>query len=298
MAAQKNQSTPSVNGQAAADLLLRMGWNQDQIDKILAGPANTSILDIAGRKVTATAMPTSSATSVLAVAAEPVPAPQAIPPPPNIGQKQIADAVWASVNNGDPTPLAQIARVLKSLSPALQAYVLAACRDVKAYYVDNENFKKDFDAAQAGTNTQNAKDRKTGETVAGATTAAVTAVGVAALAANAVPIVGQVVSAILALGLAVAVSLTEAYALPVRKAEDQIHPGIEGIGVHYGFFPMPSDDPYEDVSRTLFQLIVQDPVAFSLPPVAHGTPFDFAPRLPSFQEAAHEMSLYPWDKKQ
>jgi hypothetical protein len=107
--------------------------------------------------------------------------------------------------------------------------------------------------------------------------------------------VGQVVSAVLALGLAIGTAITEAYALPVRKAEDQIRPGYEGSRVFFGFPVETQANPYEDPYQQLKQAVVQDAVAFSLPVVRPRTRFDFAPRLSAFQEAAHDLGLYPED---
>ena len=123
----------------------------------------------------------------------------------------------------------------------------------------------------------------------------VAAVATAAASANAVPVVGQVVSALLALGLAIGVAITESNALPVRKAEDQIRPGYEGVRLFFGFPVEAPKNPYEDAYQTLKQAVVQDAVAFLLPVVPARTRFDFAPRLSAFQEAAHELGLYPED---
>lgn len=285
--------------QACAAALERMGWSPEAIDKILAGPDKSSVHDIAGRRVEARLLDTLDAkavTELRAVSEPPAPdrdAPQAFV---SIGQKDIADAVWVNLTAGDPVPLAAIARQLKRLPAPLQAYLLAASREVQRFYKDLQAWKRDFDRTQREAATSRGKDRKEGEAIAGAAAGVVAAVATAAIAANAVPGVGQVVSALMALGLAIGTAIVEANALPVRKAEDQIHPGYEGLNVFWGFPVEAPETPYANPYLALKQALVQDYVAFSLPAVPRRTRFDFAPRLSAFQQAAHELGLYPEDR--
>lgn len=276
--------------QAATSELAKLGWDAAQIDKILAGPGQSSIHDIAGLRVRASVVDTVDAVAVpdLPVRVEEAPLDYAGP-----GQKEIADAVWANVSAGDPLPLATLARQLKKLPGPIQAYLLAASRDVKRYYKDLQAWKQDFDRAQREGDAGRGKSRKEGEAVAGAAAGVIAAVATAAATANAVPVVGQVVSALMALGLAIGTAIAEANALPVRKAEDQIRPGYEGVNVFWGFAVEAPEGPYANPFRTLKQAVVQDDLAFSLPAVQPRTRFDFAPRLAAFQEAAHELGLYP-----
>jgi len=286
----KNENQYSGNALVCAQALRSLGWSSEDIDKILAGPQRSSIHGIAGLSADAWSVDTVEATAVLDDNAAPADA--------GIGQKEIADAVWASVNAGDPIPLASIARRLQQLSGPLQAYLLASSREVKRYYQDLVAWKRDFDRAQKEAEAQRGKSRKEGNEAAGAAVGVVAAVATAAAAANAVPVVGQVVSAVLALGLAIGTAITEANKLPVRKAEDQVRPGYEGSRVFWGFAVEAPENPYEDPYLRLKQAVVQDAVAFSLPAVPARTRFDFAPRLAAFQEAAHELGLYPEDGTQ
>ena len=283
---------------ACAKALRSLGWSRQEIDKILGGPERSSIHDIAGPTVEAWSIDTVEATAVPEAPVD-TPSPsrtnQAPPADLGIGQKEIADAVWASVNAGDPVPLASIARRLEQLSGPLQAYLLACSREVKRYYSDLVAWKRDFDRAQREGEAKRGKDRKEGTAVAGAAVGVVAAVATAAAAANAVPVVGQVVSALMALGLAIGTAVAEANALPVRKAEDQVRPGYEGVRVYFGFPAEAPENPYDNSYLRIKQAVVQDAVAFSLPVVPPRTRFDFAPRLAAFQQAAHELGLYPED---
>ena len=286
---------------ACAKALRGLGWSSPEIEKMLAGPVRSSIHDIAGPTVEAWSVDTIDATSVLEPPGDPASAPEkgdAAPGDVGIGQKEIADAVWASIKGGDPIPLASIARRLRKLPGPLQAYLLACSREVKRYYKDLIAWKRDFDRAQKEAEAQRSKARKEGDEAAGATVGVIAAVATAAAAANAIPVVGQVVSAVLALGLAIGTAITEANKLPVRKAEDQVRPGYEGSRVFWGFAVEAPEDPYENPYLKLKQAVVQDAVAFSLPAVPARTRFDFAPRLAAFQDAAHELGLYPEDGTQ
>lgn len=276
--------------------LQALGWSREEVEKILAGPRRSSIHDIAGRTVQARSVPTVDAVNIPergGVPASPASERDAPWAEVGIGQKEIADAVWASVSAGDPVPLAAIARRLAKLPGPLQAYLLAASREVKRYYSDLQAWKRDFDRTQRERDAQRSTDRKQGEAIAGAAAGVATVVATAAAAANAVPVVGQVVSALMALGLAIGTAIAESNALAPRKAEDQILPGYEGSRVFWGFAVEESETPYENPFLVLKQAVVQDPVAFSLPAVPRRTRFAFAPRLSAFQEAAHQLGLYP-----
>lgn len=300
-AAEKNEEGYSGNALVCAKALRSLGWSSEDIDKILAGPQRSSIHGIAGLPVEAWSLDTVEATTVpdpTGDQSSPASPKDDAPADVEVGQKEIADAVWASVNAGDPIPLAAIARRLKTLPGPLQAYLLACSREVKRYYKDLVAWKRDFDRAQKEAEAQRSKARKEGDEAAGATVGVIAAVATAAAAANAVPVVGQVVSAVLALGLAIGTAITEANKLPVRKAEDQVRPGYEGSRVFWGFAVEAPEDPYENPYLKLKQAVVQDAVAFSLPAVAARTRFDFAPRLAAFQDAAHELGLYPEDGTQ
>ena len=300
-AAEKNEEGYSGNALVCAKALRSLGWSSEDIDKILAGPQRSSIHGIAGLPVEAWSVDTVEATTVpdpTGDQSSPASPKDDAPADVEVGQKEIADAVWASVNAGDPIPLAAIARRLKTLPGPLQAYLLACSREVKRYYKDLVAWKRDFDRAQKEAEAQRSKARKEGDEAAGATVGVIAAVATAAAAANAVPVVGQVVSAVLALGLAIGTAITEANKLPVRKAEDQVRPGYEGSRVFWGFAVEAPEDPYENPYLKLKQAVVQDAVAFRLPAVAARTRFDFAPRLAAFQDAAHELGLYPEDGTQ
>ena len=300
-AAEKNEEGYSGNALVCAKALRSLGWSSEDIDKILAGPQRSSIHGIAGLPVEAWSLDTVEATTVpdpTGDQSSPASPKDDAPADVEVGQKEIADAVWASVNAGDAIPLAAIARRLKTLPGPLQAYLLACSREVKRYYKDLVAWKRDFDRAQKEAEAQRSKARKEGDEAAGATVGVIAAVATAAAAANAVPVVGQVVSAVLALGLAIGTAITEANKLPVRKAEDQVRPGYEGSRVFWGFAVEAPEDPYENPYLKLKQAVVQDAVAFSLPAVPARTRFDFAPRLAAFQDAAHELGLYPEDGTQ
>ena len=294
----KNKVADPGDALVAAQTLRRRGWPSEMIDKILSGPERSSIHDIAGRPINA--WPVSTVDAVVVpddadATSTPLAKENASQSNAGIGQKQIADAVWASVSAGDPIPLASIARQIKKLPKPLQAYLLAASLDVKRFYKDLTEWKRDFDRAQKVKDSQRKQSRKEGEALAQTAAGVVTAVATAAAAANAVPIVGQAVSAALAIGLAVAVAVTEANPLPVRKSEDQVRPGYEGVSIFWGFCAEPPEAPAENTYLKLKQAVVLDDVAFSLPRVPLKTPFDFAPRLAAFQEAAHQLGLYPED---
>ena len=220
----KNSSASDATAaQACAEALRRLGWAAEAVGKILAGPDKSSVHDIAGRRVEAKSLETldASAVAVLGMASASAPAGEAAPLLYDIGQKQIADAVWVSVSEGDPIPLAAIARQLPQMPAPMQVYLLAASREVKRYYQDLQAWKRAFVQAQREAQAGRGKEKQQSETLAGAAAGVIVAVATAAAAANAVPVVGQVVSALMALGLAIGTAVAEANALPARKAEER-----------------------------------------------------------------------------
>lgn len=210
-----------------------------------------------------------------------------------ISQKSIIDAVWASLTQGDPTPLAAIGRQLPMLTGELRAYVLAAGREGQRVYKSIQSYIKDFDAkARDAEKALEGKNRE-GEVIAGGVTGAIAAVAAAAATANAVPVVGQVVSAVLALGLAIGVALTEGFKIEKRSGADQVRDAYEGIQTFFGLGVDAPTGPYDDVLKELKSKVTVDPVAFALPQVPQRTAFPFAPSYNAFREAARELHLYP-----
>lgn len=300
-------------------------WSRQDIEEIFAGPEEASIHYIAGKRVDAKTISTAEANPLPAVPADSVkPAgaatPKAKPPevssradsapvtsggaarqpsasvvsapapsqtPAPFGQKQIVDAIEASIA-GNVTPLAEIARRVKELPGPLQAYLVAAARRSVAYHKDIVAYIKDFNAREIPKAKKRDADAKAGLEVAGAVAAA----------ANVIPVVGQVVSVILAVGVAVAAALTENFRLPARDPKDQIRDGYEGFTIFMGIGLSPStEDPFIDSYLGIKQAVVQDVVAFTLPQVARKTPFAWVPSYADFREAAHELKLYPEDQQ-
>ncbi len=209
-----------------------------------------------------------------------------------IAQKTIVDAVWASVTKGDPTPLARVTTQLSALPGPVRAYLLAAAREGPKVYKETQQWIKQFTADQKEKAAQRDKAANEDKAIGSATVTAIAAVAAAAASANAVPVVGQVVSAVLALGLAIAVALTEKYKLPERRAEDQIRSGYEGVSVFFGLGIDPDSNPNVDTRYVLRRRVVLDEVAFALPEVPQRTEFPFAPSYLAFKEAAEELRLY------
>jgi hypothetical protein len=211
--------------------------------------------------------------------ADPLPKPAVVP----LSQAEIVDAIEASISRGDVTPLARVARLLEGQSGPIQAYVTAASRRAKAYHVDIVEYVRTFGVKEREIAAQTESNRSAG----------IKAASTAAAAVNVIPVVGQAVSAILAIGIAVLDAVMKANVLPVRKAEDQIHPGFETLDFFRGIGSGPAEGLRQDRFLAVKQAVVQDPVAFQLPWVASGTQFPWAPTYEDFSEAAHELQLYP-----
>lgn len=203
-----------------------------------------------------------------------------------LSQIEIVNAIEASIVGGDITPLAAIVRTLQRQPGPIQAYVAAAGRRAKAYHADIAAYIKDFGV----------KEKEIAKKLASDEAAAYGVVGAVAVAANQIPVVGQVISAVIGVGIAISKAIQEGFKLPVRKAEDQIRPAYEGLQTFLGLGVTAPENPYEQPYLVLKQAVVQDPVAFALPTVPARTAFIWAPKLADFQEAAHELGLYEGDR--
>jgi hypothetical protein len=89
--------------------------------------------------------------------------------------------------------------------------------------------------------------------------------------------------------LAIEEALRALLAPPARKAEDQIYPGYEGMDAFAG---LGVGRPYVP-RETIRQEVQEDWVAAQLPLMVPRTEYPFIPTLLAFQNAAHDLKLYP-----
>lgn len=275
----------------AADALSDLGFDDATIKLILLGPRHVSIHQIGNPQLPGEVHHGEEGTLEKeppeARPPRPAPRPEDLYWPTPFGQAAIVQAVWANLH-GDPMALAEISKGLADVPPVLRAYLAAAIVAGQRDYVGLEKWKTEFDREQAKLEAARSKQTKETESAVAAV------VGAAAAAANAIPAVGQVVSAALALGLAIREALISAFPVPGRQAVDQIRDGHEGTDTFWGLRST-SDGAalVQERYRTAKQWVVQDPVAFQLPPVPLRTAFAFAPTTDDFKEAASKLGLYP-----
>lgn len=214
-------------------------------------------------------------------------------------QKDVTDAVWHNFVDNDPLPLAAVAKELPQMSLAMQTYTLAAANAGKLILRNLDDWKKEFDKAQrklAEDLDQQDREFGAGVTVGTAVIGAGIAAGLAA--ANTVPVVGQVLTALVALGVALYVGFKKGFKPPLRNADDQVlRTYFEGKGQVFAGLQAQTEqeNPYRNANSTR-QMIQEDWVGSQLPLVLPGTQFFFVPTLKQFQAAGHEVGIYPGDK--
>lgn len=202
----------------------------------------------------------------------------------DINQPLIVNAVWRALDKGHLDDITAIATQAKRLSPEMQVYLASAIDNGQRIYIDLQDWKVEFDAQQR---------RRAEDLDASQTSREKAGYGIAAAVAtavNGVPVVGQALSAIIALGIAVAKALTAAYPLPVRRASDQVFDALEGFDLYRGL-RLPST-PIQNVFGSVKEEVEEDPFMIALPEVPKKTRFVFAPTTKEFRAQARKAGLY------
>lgn len=311
-------SIPQSERLAVAQGLRDLGYRPAQIELILGGPSMTSIEGLTGRMIRAKSLPmdaapveeTATYDAVLGDAGTGTrsePASTEKPRAPEVAERKfpgradvlsyrlgidqadIIDAVWHNLH-GDPNKLASIADNFEMLTGPLQAYVSAAVESGKIFLVDLNKWVADFNKAQA----KSAKERAEADKQRKKTVGSIA--GIAAAAANAIPVVGQLLALAIAAGVAISEAIQEAFPLPLREGADQVHDEFEGLDAFWGLTNYYSDtEPLparQDRYLSIKQAVVQDSVATLLPIPRSGSRYKFTPSIDQFRRAAHELGLY------
>lgn len=209
--------------------------------------------------------------------------PSSLPGEPEPNQSEIVNALESSISEQNLSPLQSVNRRILAASGPIRAYYLAATRRAIAAHKDLDDYIRTFNERESEAQKKRDQDLAAGVGIGGAIAAA----------ANVIPVIGQAVSAVIALGLAIGSAIAKSEALPKRKPEDQIHPGYEGVQTFLGLGLSPGKEvPFIQTYLELKQAVVQDPVAFELPTVPIRTTFPWTPTFADFHEAAAELGLY------
>lgn len=202
----------------------------------------------------------------------------------DINQPLIVNAVWRALANGHVDDITAIAQQAKSLTPEMQIYLVSAIDNGQRLYIDLQDWKVEFDAAQL----RKAEDRDADQ--ASAEKLGYGIAGAVATAVNGVPVVGQALSAIIALGIAVAKAVTAAFPLPVRKSSDHVFDALEGFDIYRGL--RLATTPISNIFSSVKEEVEEDVFMFSLPPVPKKTRFVFSPTTKEYRAQARKVGLY------
>jgi hypothetical protein len=217
--------------------------------------------------------------------AEPDAQPEPTPTPPDSWddyQKTIIEAVTQSAFRGKNEELVAVAKMVPVMPPALRAYLLAASTKAPTLFEDLTGWVSAFNTKEAQDKAKRDRDRAKIES---------TLLDVAK-GLQAIPVIGQVVGGLLALGVSVEKAVSDNYGLPARRGEDQLHPAVNNSGTFAG---IDRADQYQ-TTTALRQAVQEDWLASQLPLVVGKVTFEFLPTLAEFQAAGHKLKLYPGDK--
>lgn len=201
-----------------------------------------------------------------------------------VNQPMIVNAVWDSLAHGRFSTITDIAKVANQLSPELQVYLRISIETGRNTYADIEQWKDEFDAKEIERATDQASQQKQSETLGYGIASAV------AVAVNAWPVVGQALSAVISLGIAISKAIVNAFPLPVRKADDHIFDALEGFDIYRGL--RLASTPASNIFANTKEIVEEDPLMLSLPSIPTKTRFKFAPTTDAFRTLATEQGLY------
>lgn len=307
-------SAPDSDMQQIAKGLRDLGYSNEKITLILAGPSATSIEGLMGRMIPARAVPLVRSAdgsigydSALSGPSDTKPETPDNGPPPgtdarkfpakvavddyifDLDQADIIDAVWRNLH-GDTSKLVLIAQNFEMLSGPLQAYVSAAVTAGKSFLIDLNMWVAEFNKAQAKAQKERGEAEKQRRQIVG------TVAGAAAAAANSIPVVGQLISLVIAAGVAISEAVLDAFPLPLREGADQVHDEYEGLDAFWGLTLEFSDSDVLPARQERYlaakQAVIQDPVATLLPIPRERSRYKYTPSLSQFRRAAHELGLY------
>lgn len=202
----------------------------------------------------------------------------------DVNQPMIVNAIWDSLAHGRFSTITEIAKVSNQLSPELQIYLRISIDAGRNTYADIEQWKEEFDSKEIARATEQAGDQKRSETLGYGIASAV------AVAVNAWPVVGQALSVVISLGIAISKAIVNAFPLPVRKADDHIFDALEGFDIYRGL--RLASAPAANIFANTKEIVEEDPLMLSLPSVPVKTGYKFAPTTDAFRALATEQGLY------
>lgn len=213
----------------------------------------------------------------------PPPVPAAVSPPSALfTQQQIITACWILVRDGNTSGVEDIKRALDRIQPASAAYFVAAAAYANEAFLIDLKFRAEF--VGAAKKAQAEYEKKMNEIDAG--------LGTAATLINVIPVVGQVVSGLIGIGIAIKRLFQELLGPVTSRATDdneKIYRDWEGSNCRRGLHLADSANPSQ---RQLIRAVDSDLVAGLLPEVPNAYQFEFTPTLEGFQKAALSMGLY------
>ena len=250
-----------------ADRLRSLGWSVEKIQKILRGPEYHSIDEIASKQTKGQieSPPTEQDGALL---------PHAEDNELGTAQKETLDSLWA-LFHGDPTRVMGIVSSITQLPGEMQAYLVAAIFAGQSALGDVGKWLAGFDADAKARRARLPESQREKDRVAELVLSA------GAKASSEIPVIGEDISKLLSLGLAIREALLWSLPMPVVNAAD-VAEEVEGDGVRLGLDVMGRDPALVDA----------DPVASLLPVPPPRMRYPFVPSLAEFQTAAIRLGLY------
>lgn len=285
-----------------ADGLTELGYSARQVRLILSGPDKASVEQAIGKRIAVRPLPPDESQPLSQessgepgkgeCAGQPASPQYPMRSATNllgIDQGDIVDALWHTLH-GDPGRLANLAASYASLTGALQAYLLAAVEAAGSLLDDFAGWEAEFMRQLPTLASRRARNPRTDP-------AAISGAGVTvAVQAYSIPVLGKGLAQMLRAGAALRDALLLGYPLPLGETAAAQADRIEGADAYLGLSPVSPGETTqagEEPLAALKNMVAKDKVASLLPAPRLGTRYSFTPTLPSFQEAAHALGLYP-----
>lgn len=258
-----NQNT---NEEGARAQLARLGWQGEEVEKVLRGPTYHSLKEIAGPQTDGWEIEQGADESNLLPHGDTTES-------EGMGQRELVSAVWQLLH-GDPTRFLAVSSAITELPGQQQAYLLACVEDILKSLDYLTTWQSDFrkQRDERGSNRQKREERREHLAVA--------VLEAAAKAEADLPVIGTLLSYFLTLGIEIREALLWSLPSPIIEASRLVE-RVEGEGGVYAGL---------DADK---EAVEMDAVASLLKSPDMGIRYPFVPSLESFKREAERLLLYP-----
>ena len=201
-------------------------------------------------------------------------------------QADICDAVWLALS-GDNTAFLDISANVAFMPIEQQAYLMAAARRGPIVFQDNIKWIKSFDKKAQNDFIQREKDQASKDAITG------TVISGVGIAVNAIPVVGQALSAAIAIAYALSKAIEKGIgALPPRSGADQVYKARHDENNYAGItLDRPENVGSANIRKQVKTWVDGNNFASKLPMPKPGGSFEFFPNISDYSAALRQLGV-------